>query len=327
MDLKKEVNLRGRWKFEIGDDPRWAAPDWDDQKWETIYAPANWEEQNFPGYDGYAWYRKSFQLNRNLQTEILYLLLGQIDDVDQVFVNGKLVGGSGQFPPDYQTAYNKQRIYYLPAQFLNFGSENLIAVRVFDQEIAGGIVNGDLGLFSRHDILMPEIDLSGSWRFATGDDKNWARSDFDDSEWHSILVPGFWEEQGFADYDGMAWYRRTFRIPRDLTNQRLILLLGKIDDTDEIFLNGTRIGSTGPQPDPAYRGSYGDWYRQERAYILPTQLLKPFQENVIAIRVFDAWVDGGIYDLPVGITTRQQFSKKRTSKWNWDDFFRTLFNY
>ena len=125
-DQKKEINLRGRWKFQIGDDKEYADVNFDDSDWEDIRVPRNWEDKGYPGYDGYAWYRTTFKLPVNLEEKSLKLHLGYIDDVDEVYVNGQFIGGSGRFQPDYETAYDKNRIYPLPHHVLNFGGENLI---------------------------------------------------------------------------------------------------------------------------------------------------------------------------------------------------------
>src|SRR5262245_27261333 len=60
QDARRIVSLAGAWKFEIGDNPRYRERDFDDSKWEKIRVPGAWENQGFPGYDGFAWYRRSF---------------------------------------------------------------------------------------------------------------------------------------------------------------------------------------------------------------------------------------------------------------------------
>ncbi|HEX9250992.1 MAG TPA: hypothetical protein VF870_02065, partial [Ignavibacteriaceae bacterium] len=99
---KLVLDLSGRWKFSLGDDQRWKDVRYDDRNWEKIYAPSSWENQGFHGYDGYAWYRNSFKLTSDLKTKDFYLVLGFVDDVDQTFINGNLIGVSGGFPPDYR---------------------------------------------------------------------------------------------------------------------------------------------------------------------------------------------------------------------------------
>jgi len=88
MDLEKVIDLKGEWRFEIGDNQDFARPNFNDSKWEKMKVPSRWEDQGFPGYDGYAWYRISFKAPQKMQTHHLYLKLGRIDDVDRVYLNG-----------------------------------------------------------------------------------------------------------------------------------------------------------------------------------------------------------------------------------------------
>lgn len=60
QDLDRLLNLRGDWKFSIGDNTKWAEVNYDDSSWEEIYVPRRWESEGFNGYDGYAWYRTKF---------------------------------------------------------------------------------------------------------------------------------------------------------------------------------------------------------------------------------------------------------------------------
>ena len=99
-DLDRIINLNTKWKFAIGDYQKWASPTLNDDDWETISVPSEWENQGFPGYDGYAWYRTEFTLDAIYENDNIYLNLGYIDDVDEVYINGILVGFSGSFPPN-----------------------------------------------------------------------------------------------------------------------------------------------------------------------------------------------------------------------------------
>mgnify|MGYP006295997321 CR=1 FL=1 len=325
-DLRREINLRGRWKFEIGDNMKWAEPDFDDSDWKSVYVPDNWEDNGYPGYDGYAWYRKSIQFPTRLKNDNLYLLLGQIDDVDAVFLNGVKIGSAGQFPPEYRTAYNVHREYFIPKNLIRFDKKNVISVRVYDDQLQGGIIQGNIGIYSVKRYLAPDIDLGGYWKFKTGDRDLWANEAYNDSHWDQIIVPGFWEGQGYIDYDGFAWYRKRVVIPSEFRKEELILMLGKIDDVDQVFLNGVRIGGTGPIPQNNYIGQYGQWYQQVRAYYIPDNVVKIGEENLIAIRVYDAWLDGGIYDIPIGIFKKERYQKAEQRQENIWNLFDHIFN-
>ncbi len=164
------LDLSGRWKFSLGDDNKWKDEKFDDSKWEKINVPSSWENQGFHGYDGYAWYRTSFKLNSTMNNKDIYLVLGYVDDVDQTFINGKLIGVSGGFPENYRTAYNAFRKYYIPREYLNNDGVNVIAVRIFDDELDGGIMSGKIGLYTYKGGLEPDLNLSGLWEFSMFDD-------------------------------------------------------------------------------------------------------------------------------------------------------------
>ncbi|MEM2687669.1 MAG: hypothetical protein QW796_04905, partial [Thermoproteota archaeon] len=54
-----------------------------------------------------------------------------------------------------------------------------------------------------------------------------------------------WEAQ-FSDltnYDGVAWYWRSFRIPRMLKGKRIILRFDAVDYEAKVWLNGVELGS------------------------------------------------------------------------------------
>ncbi len=300
-------DLRGTWKFQIGDDQRWADPSFNDGKWDDIFVPSPWENEGYPGYDGYAWYRRRFVAQGDWQEKVLSLHLGTIDDADEVYVNGHFIGFGGQFPPHYISDYGWSREYFLPAWCLRFGTSNVIAVRVYDSQLSGGITRGKIGIFMHSDPLRPGQSLEGTWKIKTGDDFAWKEPAFDDALWHDAAVPLYWETQGLKDYDGFAWYRFRFRPSSALEGKTLICLLGRIDDVDETYLNGERIGRTGDMNARPGRITTSNWHTELRAYTIPAGLLRFGEENVLAVRVLDVWLHGGIYDGPVGLITREEY--------------------
>ena len=116
---KQIVNLEGNWKFNIGDENWWKDENFNDSKWESLKVPGAWEDQGFHGYNGYAWYRKSFTIPDRYKGKTLYLYLGYVDDADETYLNGHLIGTGGKLPPNFETAYNLFRKYPLPAEFFN----------------------------------------------------------------------------------------------------------------------------------------------------------------------------------------------------------------
>lgn len=308
-DADKVLDLSGQWKFTIGDDVNWSRKNYDDSDWEEIKVPSSWENQGFHGYNGFAWYRKSFSFPQDQSTRNIYLHLGYVDDVDEVYLNGELIGVSGGFPPNYQTAYNAFRRYHISPELINKNDSNIIAVRVYDAELEGGILSGNIGLFRSDDQLNPDISLTGKWNFNTGDDPAWSEKSFDDSEWNNVFVPAHWETQGFKDYDGFAWYRKSFSLTEEYSDEKFVLLLGKIDDIDQVYINGKFVGSTGVWnfDETPTEFNRNNEYLELRTYFIPDDILKVNEDNTIAVRVYDGFMDGGIYEGPVGLITQKNY--------------------
>jgi len=304
---ERVLNLTGTWKFSIGDHRRWAEPGYDDNEWENIYVPSKWEDEGFHGYDGYAWYRKSFSGSQLTNRDWGYsLFLGYIDDVDEVYFNGHLIGYSGAFPPNYVTAYYAKRLYHIPREFINFDGKNVIAVRVYDSQIEGGIVKGDVGIYVNKQEKDLTINLRGMWDFMlAGRITKVTDLPAGDDKWTKISVPAKWEDQGYKNYDGNAWYRKEVYIPKELQGEELVLILGKIDDFDDVYLNGKLVGTS--KITPNYRS--GTAYDKLRTYFISPGEFKAGQRNTILVLVEDKGRDGGIYEGPVGIIKQSQFTK------------------
>ncbi|NJM16257.1 MAG: hypothetical protein HC896_13560 [Bacteroidales bacterium] len=74
----------------------------------------------------------------------------------------------------------------------------------------------------------------------------------------------------------------------------MVMVLGKIDDADQLFINGKLVASTGNFYDNGNHVKAGDAYSQFRGYYLPQGALKA-GNNIVAVRVFDSGGGGGIY--------------------------------
>jgi sialate O-acetylesterase len=98
-------------------------------------------------------------------------------------------------------------------------------------------------------------------------------------DWRAINIPGYWEDQGIKDLDGVVWYRREIDIPASMTNIPAKVFLGRIVDADFLYINGKMVGNTSYQ------------YPQRR-YQIPAGILKP-GKNIFVIRVINNSGKGG----------------------------------
>jgi sialate O-acetylesterase len=112
----------------------------------------------------------------------------------------------------------------------------------------------------------------------------WSAFDLNDGNWKNIRTPGLWEQQGYIDIDGIAWYRKEIYLSEEQSKSNLTLHLGKIDDSDITWMNGMEIGKT-------------DDYSKDRVYTLNSSYLRP-GKNMLVVRVNDTGGGGGIYGDP-----------------------------
>ncbi|SKC97317.1 Putative Ig domain-containing protein [Chitinophaga ginsengisegetis] len=136
--------------------------------------------------------------------------------------------------------------------------------------------------------------------FTTGDSLQWASPGYSDQHWKRIKAGEVWQSQGFPDYHGYGWYRMKVVIPRSLKQQAawkdsLRIYLAHVNDVDETWLNGVRIGQTGSFPHDI--GGYVSKWPYIREYHIPAadKAIRWDAENVIAVRVFDGGGTGGIF--------------------------------
>jgi hypothetical protein len=137
-------------------------------------------------------------------------------------------------------------------------------------------------------------------KFHTGDNLAWKDPAFNDSDWKDLKTDIGWDKQGYGDYDGFAWYRIRFSLSSELLKnsslkESLLFNLAKIDDADEVYLNGKLIGQTGKLP---VNGSgFEGHFEAPRLYYVPINdpAVRWDKENVLAVRVYDGSGGGGIY--------------------------------
>jgi sialate O-acetylesterase len=115
-----------------------------------------------------------------------------------------------------------------------------------------------------------------------GDKPVWADPGLDDSDWDSIPAATRWEQSGYDDMDGFAWYRTSFELSAEDAAKGVTLGLGMIDDSDQTWVNGHPVG-----------GMTLAW-NTPRVYAVAPEALHAGR-NVIAIRVEDVGAGGGEY--------------------------------
>ena len=137
-------------RFQQGDDMNWAKPEMDDTAWKEIDITKLWDKQGFP----HGWYRIHVNIPKSVfqgadQQNALIFNMPKADDVDECFLNGKLIGATGRMPTDaagYFPASNAVRNYVVDVKKdgVRFDADNVIAVRVYNRGGSGGLYNNPL---------------------------------------------------------------------------------------------------------------------------------------------------------------------------------------
>ncbi|MDC6366196.1 MULTISPECIES: sialate O-acetylesterase [Flavobacteriaceae] len=107
----------------------------------------------------------------------------------------------------------------------------------------------------------------------------WYEEGLDTKDWNKYYIPGFWEDQGLRNLNGVVWFRREIEIPDELVGVEAKLFMGRIVDADEVYVNGTKIGNITYQYPP-------------RRYTVPKGVLKK-GKNTVVVRVTNSRGKGG----------------------------------
>lgn len=123
------------------------------------------------------------------------------------------------------------------------------------------------------------------WLAQTGETSEaapWADG-LDTSHWNTVPDFTYWEHWGdpeLAAHDGMVWYRTEIDLNAEQAAQPAELLLGRVDEVDQTWLNGAPVGGmSGPDI--------------ERRYDLPAGRLRE-GVNTITVNALDTWGVGGM---------------------------------
>ena len=128
------IKLDGPWKFETGDDPKWADPAFDDSNWTTVAINQPLVSQGIEGYAGYAWYRlrldpKELKQFSDLTAHAPLSLFVESNSVGQlaVYVNGIEAGWTTGMT-DRQVEYQSPPIE-VPLAHVNPDGPVVVAIR------------------------------------------------------------------------------------------------------------------------------------------------------------------------------------------------------
>ena len=204
-----------KWRFGKNDNAHWKQVDFDDSKWQEVQLPASWQDHSdYRDEAAFGWYRRKIVIPEKLKDRDIMLVIGIVADVDRIYFNGKKIGGLGRLPPEYldfrmpqSSAVNRK--YRVPKELINFGADNVIAIRAFALKGGLGGIYGVGGPYSPEGLFDPG-------------------------------VPG-----GFGHgylHGGIGWYRKNFTMPETIKGKHVFVQFDGIYMDSDVWINGHHLG-------------------------------------------------------------------------------------
>ena len=177
------------------------------EQWMSMKAPGYWEESALPGFDGIVWFQHEVEIPDDMAGQLLMLKFSAIDDEDETYFNGKLVGkGSG---------YNTPRSYTVQGTDVKPG-KNVITVKVTDFGGEGGIAPGSA--LAVNAVTGKSVSLEGDWTL-------FVENDFSkmpprpvqpySSSYPSVLYNAMIAPLADMPIQGVLWYQGCNNVGRD----------------------------------------------------------------------------------------------------------------
>ena len=143
------------------------------------------------------------------------------------------------------------------------------------------------------------IDISKNWKFSPDENnigmhENWSAINYNDSKWAMLDAGKKWEEQGYSDLDSYGWYRKTIDIPADWKGKDVWIKFAAVNDAYDLFVNGEHLSTF---------GEANITFADKPSFTIITDKIKYGSSNLITVRVNDWGNSGGLWRLPVIITT------------------------
>jgi sialate O-acetylesterase len=167
MDGQLKTNFNGwmtnDFSQSIGIKEQWFNPATPLQDWKDIKVPSIWENTEINGFKGDVWYKTHFFVGEENQDKNLRLILGQLSEYDQAWVNGHQIGQNFIFW--------QWRNYFIPKEMLKHGN-NELTLRIFDKKGKGGFLSKpEFLLVCADEVGYPKGNvylLNGQWKYRKG---------------------------------------------------------------------------------------------------------------------------------------------------------------
>ena len=286
-----------------------APANFDDAEWANIEIGRPWAEQGYANYEGGAWYRTKLTVAAGRVRPVQMYIEGKYQSIE-VYVNGRSTAFIGSV-----NIMERPLIVNIGSTAVRDG-ENTVALYVYGGTNTAGIdrinvyqpifdwaspslkkgADQQYSSYANSPVVIPYSHkkvarVPTQWKFRLDErlderrlnpllDREYAAPGFDDSAWADIKIGQAWEAQGYAGYNGGAWYRTQIKVDAK-EGQPVHLALGGVDQHATVYVNGHWVGE------------HNKW---SRPFILDiSDQVRRDGENTVALYVFDSEGMGGIY--------------------------------
>ena len=318
-DIDPVAKVPTKWEFHLDADRKpmerpsrfheYAVADFDNSKWTDIEIGRPWADQGYADYEGGAWYRAKLTIAADLVRPVQMYIEGKYRTIE-VYVNGRATAFHGS------TNITEQPIIVNIGSTAVRDGENTVALYVYGGTDMTSIdrisvyqpifdwaspslkkgADQQYSSYANSPVVVPYsykkvAKVPTQWKFRLDErlderrlnpllDREYAAPGFDDSEWADIKIGQAWEAQGYAGYNGAAWYRTQIKVDAK-EGQPVHLAFGGVDQHATVYVNGHWVGE------------HNKW---SRPFILDIsdQVMRD-GENTVALYVFDGEGMGGIY--------------------------------
>lgn len=181
---------------DVADSAEWKTAKYDDRSWSNMELPGVWEQQAaLSRLDGVVWFRKDIYVDSADAGKAGSLRLAKIDDNDETYLNGTLIGST--------SGWNMDRTYSIPEGVLKPG-KNVIAVKVEDSGGGGGIYGESGDLFFT--VNGHKKSLAGSWHYRVEKILH-SSNGVGPNDYPSLLYNGMIHPFHQLNIKGVIWYQ------------------------------------------------------------------------------------------------------------------------
>jgi len=318
-DIDPVAKVPTKWEFHLDADRKPmerpsrfhenAPANFDDAEWANIEIGRPWSEQGYTDYEGGAWYRTKLTIAADRVRPVQMYIEGKYQSIE-VYVNGRATAFVGS-----DNIMERPLIIDIGPIAVRDG-ENTVALYVYGGTNRAGIdrinvyqpifdwaspslkkgADQQYSSYANSPVVIPYshkkvAKVPTQWKFRLDErlderrlnpllDREYAAPGFDDSEWANVSIGQAWEAQGYAGYNGGAWYRTQIKVDAK-EGQPVHLAFGGVDQHATVYVNGHWVGE------------HNKW---SRPFILniSDQVMRD-GENTVALYVFDGEGMGGIY--------------------------------